>query len=67
MARGKSGRIVLEIDPVLKKELYAVLTDRDETMKEWFVREANRLIYGHAQPSLFRDRSPDNTRTNDSE
>ena len=53
MARGKSGRVVLEIDPELKRQLYATLENKQQTMKEWFVREAEALIYGHKQPSLF--------------
>lgn len=53
MARGKSGRVVLEIDPELKRQLYASLESRQETMKEWFVKEAEGLIYGGRQPSLF--------------
>ena len=53
MARGKSGRVVLEIDPELKRRLYASLENRQETMKEWFIKEAESLIYGDKQPSLF--------------
>ena len=53
MARGKSGRVVLEIDPELKRQLYAVLENRQQTMKEWFIREAEGLVYGVNQPSLF--------------
>lgn len=45
MARGKSGRIVLEIDPEMKRELYLTLEKNQQTMKEWFVKEANNLIY----------------------
>ena len=54
MARGKSGRVVLEIDPDLKKTLYSVLESDQKTMKEWFVAEAEQLIYEHKQPSLFK-------------
>ncbi len=53
MARGKSGRVVLEIDPELKRQIYASLENRQETMKEWFVMEAEGLICGDKQPSLF--------------
>ena len=53
MARGKSGRVVLEIDPELKRQLYATLENSQQTMKEWFVREAEELVYGEKQPSLF--------------
>lgn len=53
MARGKSGRVVLEIDPELKRQLYATLENKQQTMKDWFVKEAEGLIYGETQPSLF--------------
>lgn len=53
MARGKSGRVVLEIDPELKRRLYATLETNQQTMKEWFIREAEELVYGENQPSLF--------------
>ena len=53
MARGKSGRVVLEIDPDLKRQLYSSLENNQQTMKEWFVKEAETFIYGQRQPSLF--------------
>ena len=53
MARGKSGRIVIEIDPKLKRQLYATLEYKQETMKEWFVKEAEGVIYKTKQPSFF--------------
>ena len=53
MARGKSGRIVIEIDPKLKRRLYATLEYKQETMKEWFVKEAEGLIYETKKPLLF--------------
>ncbi|MDE0146053.1 MAG: hypothetical protein OXI53_07180 [Nitrospira sp.] len=59
MARGKSGRVVLEIDPELKRRLYATLETSQQTMKEWFIREAEELVYGEKQPSLF-DNPEDN-------
>ena len=55
MARGKSGRIVLEIDPELKRRLYITLENRQQTMKEWFISEAENLIYGGKQFYLFDD------------
>ena len=55
MARGKSGRVVLEIDPELKQQIYYALESKQQTMKEWFVSEANALIYGNKQQSLFND------------
>ncbi|ENW05939.1 hypothetical protein [Acinetobacter beijerinckii] len=44
MAKGDSGRIVLEIDPELKKDLYAVLAMEQQTLKEWFILRAESHI-----------------------
>lgn len=52
MARGESGRIVLEIDPDLKGELYVQLARRGITLKAWFVGEANRLVLSEQHQSL---------------
>lgn len=52
MARGKSGRIVLEIDPEMKRKLYLTLEQNQKTMKEWFVKEASDLIYNITQPQV---------------
>ncbi|MCY3973718.1 MAG: hypothetical protein OXF52_05930 [Candidatus Dadabacteria bacterium] len=46
---------MLEIDPELKRRLYATLEGNQQTMKEWFVREAEELIYKGNQPRLFGD------------
>jgi len=51
MARGKSGRIVIEIDPQLKRQLYSTLENNQKTMKEWFVKEAEVFVYGEKKPS----------------
>lgn len=53
MARGRSGRVVLEIDPELKRQLYATLESKQQTMKEWFIQEAEGLINREKQPCLF--------------
>jgi len=52
MARGKSGRIVIEIDPELKSKLYTLLSIRQKTMKEWFVKEAEGFVY---QPNTIQN------------
>lgn len=56
MAIGESGRVVLEIDPVFKRELYASLTLDGLTLKDWFIAEAERYMRKQSQPELF-DRS----------
>ena len=53
MARGESGRVVLEIDPEFKREFYAALTREGLTLKEWFLTNAERHLQDVNQPSLF--------------
>lgn len=44
MARGQSGRIVLEVDPELKNELYSAISKKGMTLKDWFVGTAEQYI-----------------------
>lgn len=44
MARGKSGRIVLEVDPSIKRRLYLALEQNQITLKDWFLETANSYI-----------------------
>lgn len=44
MARGQSGRIVLEVDPELKNELYSAISKKGLTLKDWFVDTAEQYI-----------------------
>jgi hypothetical protein len=53
MVRGKSGRIVLEIDPSIKERLYESLRLDGITLKDWFLLRAIRYISEKTQPSLF--------------
>ena len=53
MARGNSGRIVVEIDPRLKRRLYAALAANSLTLKDWFTRRAEEAVSEQEQPPLF--------------
>ena len=44
MSIGTSGRVVVEIDPELKRSLHALLARKGMTLKEWFVSQADRSI-----------------------
>lgn len=44
MSVGNSGRIVVEIDPLLKKQLYQVLKQDGVNMKDWFLQQAQELL-----------------------
>ena len=46
MSRGPSGRIVVEVDPALKKRLHAALTLDGITLKHWFRKQAVAYLTG---------------------
>lgn len=46
MAVGKSGRVVVDLDPDLKRRLHASLSASGMSMKEWFVLAAERAVGG---------------------
>jgi len=54
MPRGESGRIVIEIDPVAKRQLYAALSLTGTTLKDWFLQQAKSYCDECAQPSFPR-------------
>ena len=55
MAKGESGRIVVDIDPALKRRLYSALALEDSTLKDWFIQCAERYIEAERQPNLSRN------------
>lgn len=52
MARGKSGRIILEVEPEVKKEIYLMLDRRGQTLKDWFLQAAGADLLNDIQMSL---------------
>lgn len=40
MAIGKSGRVVLELDPETKKRIHDAVRARGLTLREWFLQQA---------------------------
>lgn len=44
MSIGNSGRIVIEVEPELKRQLYAILTRDGLTLKDWFLKEARSYL-----------------------
>ena len=53
MARGESGRIVIEIAPEAKKRLYVALALSGSTLKDWFLKQATAYCEETSEPSLF--------------
>jgi len=52
MSIGTSGRIVIEIDPEVKRQLHSALAREGLTLKSWFVAEASEYINSREQLSL---------------
>lgn len=52
MSVGPSGRIVVEVEPELKRELHSVLLKDGQTLKDWFVTQAKSYVEGHQQLNL---------------
>jgi hypothetical protein len=44
MARGNSGKIVLEIEPAEKEKLYSAVKSDGLTMKEWFLQQMTNYL-----------------------
>ena len=52
MPKGPSGRIVIELDPDLKDELYIALQKEGLNMKQWFIENAQDFLANRSQLSL---------------
>jgi hypothetical protein len=44
MAKGNSGRIVIEVNPEMKNRLHALLALKGITLKDWFVDCATDFV-----------------------
>jgi hypothetical protein len=54
MARGPSGRIVIDAGEELKNRLYTALAYQGISMKEWFCRVAEATVEETNQPFLLK-------------
>jgi len=52
IAKGTSGRIVVEIDPELKQTLYDALGDEGMSLKQWFLENVEHFLADKGQPTL---------------
>lgn len=52
MSIGNSGRIVIEVETGIKRELYSALSREGMTLKEWFLKSANSYISDRTQMPL---------------
>ncbi|MBE7501245.1 MAG: hypothetical protein HS113_13250 [Verrucomicrobiales bacterium] len=53
MARGDSGRIVIEVEPEMKRRLYSALALSGSTLKDWFLEKAAEFCADAGQLPLF--------------
>lgn len=49
MSIGNSGRVVIEIEPELKRQLHAVLRLEGKNLKSWFLENVEELLKQHNQ------------------
>ena len=52
MAKGNSGRIVIEIKPELKQELYSALGNERLNLKQWFLGNVEEFLRNRTQLPL---------------
>ena len=50
MPKGDSGRVVIEINPELKKQLYSVLALEQKTLKDWFIEQGIEYLKSKNMP-----------------
>ena len=53
MSQGPSGRMDVEMEPQLKKRLYASLAVDGLTFKQWLIWQTERYLSEREQPRLF--------------
>ncbi len=49
MSIGSSGRIVIEVDPATKRDLYSALAKDGLTLKDWFLQNTASYLVNHRQ------------------
>jgi len=55
MSVGKSGRIVIEVEPDIKHELYDALSKEGMSLKKWFLINAKNFLNERGQLNLLLD------------
>lgn len=58
MSQGTSGRMVVELEPLLKRRLYAALAVDGLTFKQWLISQSERYLSDREQPLLFAAEPP---------
>lgn len=58
MVIGKSHRMVIEVDPDFKKEIYKQLKSRGLTLKEWFTNQVEAELLNEQKPVKTTTKGP---------
>lgn len=58
MSIGPSGRIVVEVERALKRELHSALVKDGQTLKDWFVKRAEEYVREGQQLNFFDNLPP---------
>ncbi len=58
MAIGESGRIVVDVGPEVKRELYAALAHKGSSLKDWFLDSAHRFCGDESKGLSLFDYDP---------
>lgn len=64
MSIGNSGRIVIEVDPGVKRHLYTALARDGMSLKEWFLKSAQAYLSSADQMTLERSQLTSHPRSN---
>ena len=52
---GQSGRIVIDVEPGLKRQFYSALSLSGLTLKDWFIKAAAEYCQEKQQPTFLRE------------
>jgi len=63
MSIGRSGRIVIEVEPGAKRRLYAALARDGLTLKDWFLKNAELYLTENGQLPLSFSKGDSATKT----
>lgn len=67
MSIGSSGRIVIEINPTIKRDLYSALAKDGLTLKDWFLQNAASYLVHHCQPLVDQSKKQNGKHLSDTE
>ena len=63
MPKGQSGRVVIEVDPTLKRRLYSALAIENSTLKDWFISTATEYLADRLKSHLPRTKNKEAKRS----